>query len=248
MENHPFVAMQQIDSSYASGSYAMLPGDIKGTYPFYHILDVGQSIHFPSNRFLQRVFLLVDGNIEIMDITNNSLLSERCSYIPNPENEIHIIAKEKSFIFEINWELSQEDVKQLEISPPSYPIIQLYSECPHYTEDFKSARTISRTIVPHNILPRFSMGSNESGENDRVEMNNHPAIDQYFYSFPDNDVILRIEESRIHFKGDTVLHVPLGAFHGVEIGENQKMHYVWIDFIVDQEAGLEYLNTVHKKL
>ena len=248
MSMHPYVAIETIPENFREGTLPLLSGEIKGTFTYYHIIKNGKSAEFLPDDSLQRVFFLIDGSVAIHENGKSYQLSERGSYIPDPIHRIIFAADKESYIFEISWILTAQDKKKLAEQRPDYPLIQLYRNCPHYTESFKSEKTVSRTVVPHNIIPRFSMGSNESGENDRVEMNNHPAIDQYFFSFPDNNVILRIEEERIPFKGNSILHVPLGAYHGVEIGAGQKMHYMWIDFIVDEKAGLEYLNTVHVKL
>ncbi len=248
MSTHPYVAFETIPEFFREGTLPLLSGEIKGTFPYYHIIKAGNSTEFSPDESLQRLFFLIDGSIAIHDNGKLYHLSERGSYIPDPVHRVILTAEKESYIFEISWILTSHDKAKLAEKRPDYPITQLYRECPHYTESFKSEKAVSRTIVPHNIIPRFSMGSNESGENDRVEMNNHPAIDQYFFSFPDNNVVLRIEEEIIPFKGNSILHVPLGAYHGVEIGASQKMHYMWIDFIVDEEAGLEYLNTVHVKL
>jgi len=89
------------------------------------------------------------------------------------------------------------------------------------------------------------MGSNESYGPDRVESHSHPPLDQFFFSFPENDVVLLIDDMKQPYGGNTLLHVPLGSNHGVEIPEGKKMHYMWIDSIVDPK-GISYLDEVHK--
>lgn len=42
-------------------------------------------------------------------------------------------------------------------------------------------------------------------------------------------------------------HIPLGAEYGVEIAEGRKMHYMWIDFLIDPGA-MDYLNAAHKPI
>lgn len=241
----PYVAMYHVPTEHAVKTIAMLTGEIKGTYPFFHRLKKEETLEYVSSNKIHRVFFLFDGGIDFIQDGIEVRMLERGSIILDPTRNLILKAREDSSVFEIAWDLTDSDKQQLLLNPPDYPIIQSYQECPLYTESFKSASTISRTIVPHHILPRFSMGSNEAEENNRIEMNNHPAIDQYFFSFPENNVTLQIEERKIDYKGMTLLHVPLASYHGLEIGSGQKMHYLWIDFIVDEQAGMEYLDTVH---
>lgn len=248
MSESPYVPMFHIPDDIQSGSISMLKGDIEGTYPFYHRISAGGVLRLEPAPGRQSVLFLVNGRASFTQAGRTFPMMETGSFIPDPKTALTVKAEENISMFEIAWDLTASDKKRLQQHRPDYPVIQLYSQCSRYTESFKSDRTISRTIVRHDILPRFSMGSNESGENDRIELNSHPAIDQYFFSFPENDVNLLIEQEKIHFTGNTLLHIPLGCSHGVEIGKGQKMHYIWIDFIVDEEAGLTYLNTVHQPI
>ena len=243
----PYVAMIRLKDDVHFGTIPMLEGDISGTYPFYHKVRQGSILKLSANTQRQRVLFFVSGSVVFQQDETKYTFNEKGSIIPDPAKDLDIYTEADSVIFEISWDLTEADHVELAQKPPKYPILQKYSDCARYTEYFKSDRTISRTVVAHGILPRFSMGSNEAEENDRVEINNHPSIDQYFFSFPDNDVTLLIEERKIAFKGNTLLHVPLGANHGVEIGPGQKMHYLWIDFIVDEE-GMRYLDTIHTPL
>lgn len=247
MQEKPFVAICKIEESKTSGITPMLQDEIRGTYPAYISLQAGEKVSIDES-CRQLLLFLIQGSVDFIQNDSTPLtFAERVVYIPDPQIRTEIQANSDSFLFMLSWDVSEEDRCLLKNKPIRYPYIQYYRNCPQYTEPFKSAKTISRTIVPHNLLPRFSMGSNEAGENDRVEMNNHPHIDQYFFSFPENDVFLLIENKKIHFTGNTFLHVPLGCNHGVEIGSGQKMHYIWIDFIIDAE-GIKYLDTVHQPI
>ncbi len=243
-----YVPIYLLPDDLPEGTISMLEGDIEGTHPFFHKLHGGSAKSVPSCDEQARVLFLLDGSVVFTQAGQDLIMEEKGSYIPDPQAELTITAREEASILEIAWDLTATDQSALRKHRPDYPVVQLYDQCPRYTEPFKSERTISRTIVRHGILPRFSMGSNEAGAHDRVERNCHPDIDQYFFSFPENDVDLLIEEDRVPFKGNTLIHVPLGCYHGVEIGSGQRMHYIWIDLIVNEEAGLAYLDTVHQPL
>jgi len=101
-------------------------------------------------------------------------------------------------------------------------------------------------MIDHHALPGFCMGSNESYGPDLVGKHSHPLLDQFFFSFEDNEVELLIDDMMQPYGGNTLIHIPLGSDHGVSIPEGKKMHYVWIDFMVDAGA-VAYLDEVHKK-
>jgi hypothetical protein len=88
------------------------------------------------------------------------------------------------------------------------------------------------------------MGSVVSYGFDRVEPHSHPLIDQFFFSFPENDAELIIDDERKHYGGYTIVHIPLGSNHGVEVMKGRRMHYLWIDFMIDKR-GAAYLDEVH---
>ena len=52
-------------------------------------------------------------------------------------------------------------------------------------------------------------------------------------------------KKRILMEGDILMHIPLGADHGVEIPEGKHCHYMWIDFLPDNEKGLKRLDERH---
>ena len=41
------------------------------------------------------------------------------------------------------------------------------------------------------------------------------------------------------------MHIPLSADHGVEVKEGNQMHYMWIDFMHDNELALKRLDDSH---
>jgi hypothetical protein len=97
-------------------------------------------------------------------------------------------------------------------------------------------------MIEHGLIPRFAMGSVESRGFDRVEPHSHPMLDQFFVSFKENDSVLLIDGARIPFGGETAYHIPLGSSHGVEVIEGKRLHYLWLDFMTDREAGKKRLD------
>ena len=71
-------------------------------------------------------------------------------------------------------------------------------------------------------------------------------LDQFFFSFPENDMDVIIDGEKYPMLGNMILHIPLGSEHGVEVTGSKHMHYMWIDFLPDNEAGLKRLESSHK--
>ena len=69
----------------------------------------------------------------------------------------------------------------------------------------------------------------------QVGQHAHPLLDQFFFSFPENDMNLLIDCHICPMKGDTLLHIPLGSNHGVIAQGDQKMHYLWIDCTPEEQ-------------
>jgi mannose-6-phosphate isomerase-like protein (cupin superfamily) len=71
-------------------------------------------------------------------------------------------------------------------------------------------------------------------------------LDQFFFSFPENDMEVIIDDEKINMKGNVIMHIPLGSNHGVEVTGDRHMHYMWIDFMPNKEEGLKRLNFSHR--
>ena len=90
----------------------------------------------------------------------------------------------------------------------------------------------------------FAMGSVETYGKDRIEQHSHPHLEQYFFSLAENNCIALIDDLQYPFGPNSVLHIPLGSNHGIHLDDEHSCHYLWIDFLLNEEA-LEYLDTAH---
>lgn len=224
----------------------MLEGEIPGACVYYHtMLDRDTAAYAKDPGVLKTVFLL-DGVLEIKNTKGMHKLSGRAVYVGDPDQMMEVTSLGCSHFLEIRWALTSEAQVYLRNGGTALPFVQQYDDCEQYRETFKSQKTISRSIIDHHILPGFCMGSNEAYGPDRVEPHAHPLLDQFFFSFSDNDVNLLIDDMVQPLESNTLIHIPLGSNHGVEIPEGKKMHYLWIDFMTDPK-GLDYLDEVHIK-
>jgi hypothetical protein len=121
------------------------------------------------------------------------------------------------------------------------------SECETYSEGIKSATTVSRTIVPPGIIPRFCMGSVEAVGPDTVAPHAHPMLEQLFFGLPGNACVVTADGREAFFGERSLLHIPVGSHHGVHVGQGRRMHYVWMDFF-RKEDDVAYIHAQHKPI
>jgi len=172
--------------------------------------------------------------------------SERVTFVPAPEKDMTVTAANNVQLVQIVWDITEEDIKLRADYGTAFPLIQPYATAIQYVDPNKSPKTISRMMIPHKIIPRFAIGSVESYGYDYVKPHSHPMLDQFFFSFPENNMRLIINGEMIPMDGNVMVHIPLGADHGVEVTGTDHLHYMWIDFLPDNEAGLKRLDERHK--
>ena len=89
------------------------------------------------------------------------------------------------------------------------------------------------------------MGSVETYNIDAVKSHDHPMLDQFFFSFPENQMDVLIDYVPYHMDGCMLMYIPLGSIHGVDIKEGEHCHYMWIDFSPDNKLALQRLDSSH---
>ena len=122
-----------------------------------------------------------------------------------------------------------------------------YADCTPYGEAIKSAKTVSRTIIPPEVLPRFCMGSVETTGPDVVGAHAHPMLEQLFFGLPGNRCTVTADEAATVFEERVLLHIPLASSHGVTVEAGSHLRYVWMDFFRSQ-AEMTYIQAQHRSL
>lgn len=227
---------------------ALLPGEIPGAFVYHHILPAKEELFFAGQTEFIRIFFLCSGAAAFTADEKSFFYQEKAMFTAKPQSSIHISADANSNILEIRWNMNESDLKDLANSSTAFPISEAYQDAEQYRDFFKSETTISRAILKQGIIPRFAMGSVEAKGDDLVGQHAHPLLDQFFFSFPENDMDLLIDCRIYPMKGNTLLHIPLGSNHGVIARGSQKMHYLWIDCTPQEqkEEAVAYLDEVHK--
>jgi quercetin dioxygenase-like cupin family protein len=121
-----------------------------------------------------------------------------------------------------------------------------FSDCEPYTEKIKSPNTVSRTVLPADIIPRVSLGTVETKGPDAVGAHEHAMLDQLFLGLAGNDIIVHADDRTAELKEYSLLHIPIGSSHWATVDEGNKMYYMWMDFFLTKE-GQEWLKT-HKPI
>lgn len=223
----------------------MLPGAIPGATVLLRTLAAGETLSVEPEEDRAFIFLSIDGKFHFSAGGKECDVSGRCVFIPSASQTAVFRAETKTRLLEILWEIPADGREEWKHPVREFPYIQDYLSSVQYRDKNKSDKTISREIVRQRIVPGFCMGSVESYGYDKVAQHPHPMLDQFFFSFPENDVDVLIDDFKVPMKGDTLLHIPLGSNHGVEVLGSNHMHYIWIDFFLGQ-AGLDRLDSSHK--
>jgi hypothetical protein len=131
-----------------------------------------------------------------------------------------------------------EDLEDLARYPENHrdPWVRAFRECPPYGEAIKSAKTVSRTLLPEGLVPRVAVGSVETVGPDEVARHRHPMLQQLFLGLARNDARVQIDDADVQFGEAHLLHIPLGSTHGATVAEERRLYYVWMDFFMTREA------------
>lgn len=227
-------------------SQPLLTGEIPGATVYHHKLPAGESFTSAALPAALRFFFLCDGSATFCANANEVAYAEKAVFVPALTDEVTISAQSNAGVLEIQWAMNDTDLAEIAETKPAFPITARYVDAMQYRDPFKSEKTISRAIIPHRVLPRFAMGSVETYGDDLIGQHEHPLLDQFFFSFAENNMDLLLDDIVYPMGGDTLLHIPLGCNHGVSVKGDQVAHYIWIDFATDPEKANAYLDDVHK--
>ena len=229
----------------------LLPGEIAET-KIEHIAYIGstlQNLKLSGENANMFIFLKGTGTLTA-DTSSFNLVPESIA-IPMTYKNIKIEVQEGEELHFVRFtkKLSEQDIEDLKKFPVEnkYDIFfTRFEDCEPYTEKIKSPNTVSRTVLPEDIIPRVALGTVEAPGPDEVGAHEHPMLDQLFLGLTDNDIVVHADNKSAHFKAYSLLHIPIGSSHWVTVEENKKMYYMWMDFFLTKE-GQEWLKT-HKPI
>ena len=240
------IIMEQVDvSRRKAAAVELCKGEIPGALPVHHTIPAGQTLKLVGNCGYYYILILIQGKASFTTADRTDVYDTRLTYVPASDTDLTIVAETDVQILEIQWDIFPEDSEMLAEYRTEFPVRVPYQDSIQYVDRNKSPKTISRMMIPQRVIPRFSLGSVESYGYDLVKPHSHPMLDQFFFSFPENDMDVLIDGEHIPMSGNMILHIPLGADHGVEVTGDRHMHYMWIDFMPDNELALKRLDSSH---
>ena len=237
------IRIASLDDSIAA-EQCLMDQEIPGTRITRYRLLSGEKLIRTGANDLVRIWIVCAGSISISVGTETTSVSERGIYAADPRKEAALLASDDAEVIELCRYVSPQEYNEL-CAQNMLPYLVDYDKAPTYTEDCKSAKTVSRMLIPARIVPRFAMGSVQTKDDDLVEQHSHPMLEQYFFGLRDNSCELLIDDSVFPFAGNMLVHIPLGSNHGVRSNAGQVIHYLWMDFLFDEE-GLLYMDREHK--
>jgi quercetin dioxygenase-like cupin family protein len=241
------VRFEHVDTKKeGSFSVELCKGEINGARPVHHKIVSGDSMSFGAGVGYYHILILLEGEAVYATNGKEYHFSERTTFVSDPKKDLSVSALKDTRILEIQWDEEDGDEADLKEYKTVFPVVVPYQDSIQYIDPNKSEKTISRMMIPHEIIPRFTIGSVESYGYDLVRPHAHPMLDQFFYSFAENDMEVIIDGGKYNMKGDEIIHIPLGSNHGAEVTGDRHMHYMWVDFMPDKEAGLKRLNFSHR--
>ena len=249
----PEIKVQAMNMELQDGSQTfreeLLHGEIAGTR-IEHISFAGPF----SQNFLQPedsvgMFLFIKGNGTLQADTMTYDIVPETIAIPFSCGAITLKVPEGDTVHLVQFtkKLSSQDLEDLKNFPAQnkYDIyFTKFEDCKPYTEKIKSPNTISRTVLPADIIPRVSLGTVETKGPDAVGAHKHPMLDQLFLGLTGNDITVHADDRSAELKAYSLLHIPIGSSHGATVDKGKKMYYLWMDFFLTKE-GQEWLKT-HK--
>ena len=224
----------------------LLPGEIKGVETFYVEFIKGVSHQFvPKEDKKLRLLLFLGGGGSITLEGQNIKVTEPCLFISGLFSKFTVTGGKKNLLaLEIVMSLTAQDILDLNGREGRFPYHAAYSKCKKYNESIKSKKTISRMILPEDIVPRLCIGSVETTGPDQVAKHTHPMLEQLFLGLPGNDVRVMADSYEAGFSENDLLHIPLGSNHGVKVEEGKKLHYIWVDLFT-HGSEMDYMKDNH---
>jgi len=134
-----------------------------------------------------RVILFIKGRGAVTVSSRRYKIEEMAIFCPSLETAFIVEAKSSVIDYlEILTDLTPAESTNKHKIDEKLPYFLNYSECERYIEKIKSDKTINRTLLPPDIIPRLSIGSVETVGPDTVEAHKHPMLEQLFYGLPGN--------------------------------------------------------------
>jgi mannose-6-phosphate isomerase-like protein (cupin superfamily) len=223
----------------------ILPGEIIGIQTFYAELRGRIANKYLPEENKQRILIFTEGSGIVMQDGKNFKIDDLSMFVPDIHREFLITSGKESLSYlEIMMHLTAEDLSYLSEREDKFPFFIRYADCRQYDQDIKSAKTVSRIILPEDIVPRLCIGSVQTTGPDEVGTHTHPMLEQLFFGLSGNDIVVMADSVEARFQEKDLLHIPLGSRHGTKVAAGKDLHYIWIDLFHSME-DMDYITNSH---
>ncbi len=226
----------------------VLAGEVPQVSPEYISGKGSFTIDEPASTQHYDVLLSLKGNAMI-EIDGRAYPMGAFYIARIPYNKAYVIHVGKDTTFYcMRFRESLDDADRAEIAKDPVQHSEVYikaiKDCPMYTEDIKSAKTINRMLLAEGMVPRFCMGTVTTEGPDQVGAHKHPMLDQLFFGLDSCECRVFADGSEAVLKENMLLHIPLASTHHTVVDAGKKMNYLWMDFFKTLE-GQRYMNEQH---
>lgn len=222
----------------------VMPGEIAGMTCLLHALPQSSGFEVPVSAQVSRVFFFIEGRGVVACANRQHAVDEIAVFAPGNQTAAGIRAVSGLVFLELRMEMTPDDKVWASERVAATPYFAAYSTCRTYREAIKSEKTVSRTLLPENIIPRFCAGSVQTTGPDLVGAHRHPMLEQLFLGLPGNDCRVYADDASCAFGGNELLHIPLGSEHSVRVDPGKELHYIWIDRFRSAE-GIAWITQNH---
>ncbi len=214
----------------------LLLNEIEGITTNYYVIQKQQKHTFEPISHRARVLIILSDTGLVCCKNYSYQIKEKAVLAPLHNSAVTVESTVFDFeLLEILMDLTSEDLRKMNCTSEGGFFFKHYSEAVPYREEIKSPKTVSRMLLPANVIPRMVLGSVEAEGPDQVQAHRHPMLEQLFWGLPGNQCWVKADEHEKHFGENTLLHIPSGSEHSVQVKKGKYMHYIWIDFFKDSK-------------
>ena len=224
----------------------MLVGEVAGCQTYPWSINDGEELQLEPLQGHSRIVYLMRGSGTLINGSYSQPFCGLCVFVPQHGSALTISATQSVLLLEVRWQMAVSDSDVIESGGKSLPYYIDYAQAKTYKEEFKSPKTVSRTLVPPGIVPRFATGSVQTTGPDAVGEHAHPMLEQFFLGLPGNNCTVSADGTRAALGDCELLHIPLGSMHGVTVDEGSELHYIWIDLFGDR-SGEKWISDMHNE-
>jgi len=223
----------------------LLLKEIKGVETNFYIIKKQQKYMFtPLNRRARVLIILSNSGVAYSK--KYSYQIKEMAVLASPDNSTVTIESTSNHVelIEVLMDLTSDDLEKMNYTNQGEFYFKHYSDGVTYREKVKSLKSVSRTLLPVNVIPRMVLGSVQTEGPDQVKAHRHPMLEQLFWGLPGNLCLVKADKQEKQFGEKTLLHIPHGSEHGTRVESGKHMHYLWLDFFQDLES-VSYIDDTH---